>query len=175
MSTEFAANIGQIASLLDKMEDEGRIDVSVIPKIEASEVIVKNLENQILSKEDIDVKASFLAFHILRNLSLTLEKMKSRFLKAPESHDNPSVAEDSIPLMPLLAESFDLASSLFVQRLSPKDEDFIIQKIQVLRGAIANSSMLASNLEERRGLSESGLSDEGKLLADAVQDIYTKE
>jgi hypothetical protein len=161
--------------LLDKMERERKVDLAVVGEINGATTVLDDYEKKVVSGTASDIKASFLAYHIIRNTRIALQKMKARFMAAEENHDNPIVAEESLSLLPVLAESFNVAQSWQVGTLSEDAENSMIEQIRILRDAMSNASMTMSEEEESEELVKTGLQSEWGLLADAVRDTYTKE
>jgi hypothetical protein len=168
-------NLADMTTLLVGMEEAGKVDLAIIPKIDDAMSNVTAVQNRITEDKGMELKANFLAYHIVRNINLTLEKMRSRFVAAKENHDNPIVAEDSLALIPVLAESFQVAESILNGKLTSVDEKKIVSSIMVLRESMSSTSMLMSGEEESKRVSEEGLAEEGKKLAIAVKDLYSEE
>lgn len=175
MSSEFSSRLSGISLLLDSMERERKVDLSVVDEIDRATIVLDDYGKKIVSDTSSDVKASFLAYHILRNIRIALQKMKARFATAEENHDNPVVAEVSLALLPLLAESFEVAQCWEAGPLSQDAESSMIEHIRTLRDAMSSASMTMSEEEESEELAKTGLAGEWGLLADAVRDIYIKE
>lgn len=171
----FQGNLAEINNLLTKMENEGEIDFAIIPKIENSMKLLTEFQNRIVTHRAADPKTDFLAYHIVRNINLTLEKMKFRFLIAKENRDNPIVAEDSQSLIPIIAESFQVAENIMNGQLTNADEPMIVERIRVLRESMFSSSMLITGDEESKRVSQAELRKEGERLANAVKDLYAEE
>jgi hypothetical protein len=171
----FQGNLVDMTTLLVKMEDTGDLDLSIIPKIEDSMRIVAEIQSKIADDKTMELKANFLAYHIVRNINLTLEKMRFRFANAKLNHDNPIVAEDSLALVPAIAESFQVAERLVNGELSYADEKMIVGRIQALRNSMYSSSMLITGEEESKRVSSTELEEQGRKLASAIKDIYAKK
>lgn len=171
----FQGNLTDMSNLLVKMENEGVVDLAILPKIQELMAFLKTIQNQIISDTKAEAKANFLAYHIVRNINLTLEKMEFRFVHHKENHDNPIVADDSLALVPVIAESFNVAEKIINGELTYADERIIVEHIRNLRECMANRSMLVTSEEESKRVSQSGLQEEGKNLASAIKDIYTKQ
>ena len=124
------------------MENEKAVDLAIIPQIDNSMSLLTKIQNKIVSDQATELKTNFLAYHIVRNINLALEKMRSRFLTAKENHDNSVVAEESLSLIPVLAETFQVAENIVNGQLTPADERMIIERILVLRESMSSSSML---------------------------------
>jgi hypothetical protein len=171
----FKGNLAEMSTLLWKMEETGEVDLTIVPKIDESMSLLTELQNKIVDNKATELKQDFLAYHIVRNINLTLEKMKSRFLDAKKNHDNPIVAEDSLAMIPVLAESFQVAENIMNGQLTTTDQRMIIERVRVLRDSMFTNSILVSGDEETARVSKTELDAEGKRLATAIQEIYTQE
>lgn len=169
----FQGNLAAMNTLLWKMEETKEVDLSIIPMIESEMSLLSELQNKIVSDKTQETRANFLAYHIVRNLNLTMEKMKVRFIKAKENHDNPVVALDTISLIPVLAEAYQTVESINAGKTI--SETSVVDKIQLLRNSMSSSKMLISGEEEAKRVSKEDFEEEGKQLADAVKDLYAEK
>jgi hypothetical protein len=171
----FQGNLAEMSTLLSRMQDTGEVDLAIVPKIEDSMELLTEMQNTIVNSKTTEAKQDFLAYHIIRNINLTMEKMKARFLVAKEMGDNPIVADDSIALVPVLSESFQVAEGIMSGKLTSVDQRLIMERIRVLRDSMYSSSMQITSEEESKRAPTAELEQEGKRLATAVKDLYTQK
>jgi len=175
LASEFALHLDGIVVSLNRMEKEQKVDLSVVPQIEEAIQLLEDSEREITSGPQEDVGTSFLAYHIIRNVRTALQKMKVRFREAKEKGDNPIVAEDSLAIIPILSESYEMAQRYARGPLSQSEESVVIDRIRILRDAMSSTSMVMSEQEEFEEQARTGLEGEWEVLADAVKSSYVKE
>jgi hypothetical protein len=176
--TSFQGNLADMTNLLVKMEDDGKVAPYLEPmlqKIKASRQLLEDFQTEIANARLAEPHTNFLAYHLVRNIGLALEKMNSRFLIAQENHDNPVVAEDSLSLIPVMGESFSIAERIMSGELTHANERMIIERVRILRDSMYSGSMLITSEEEASRVSQSGLEEEGRRLVFAVKDLYSEE
>lgn len=88
-----------------KMEDEGRVDTSVVGEIEELEEDIKESAKKMDS--DSDRLYSYKTYFAFRTQIDILENMKDRIEKSKEKNDNPQVAKDSLAILDYMAD-FDI-------------------------------------------------------------------
>lgn len=164
-----------MAVLLNSMEETGNVDLTIVPKIDETKQLLDSFKTEITNADSIDPQTNFLAYHIVRNIGLALDKMKSRFLAAQENHDNPIVAEDSLSLIPVMGESFQVAERIMGGELTQADAKMIFERVRVLRDSMYSGSMVITSEEETGYVPQSDLREQGRKLSSAIKDIYSQE
>lgn len=97
-----------ITDSLYQMEDTGKVDLAILKDLSELQSVFKNIQTKWLESKS---KESFYFYHGARNAEFILDKMKERFEKSQEAHDNPQIAEDSLVVIPLMSEVLNLTEA----------------------------------------------------------------
>jgi len=135
---------------LQDMEESQKIDLSVVDLINSLIENCKDDEKFWVKNEKIPLEVSFLLYHSTRNARLVLEKMKDRFLKAEEKHENPKIVSDSITVMPALATLCNIIFSLKGKTITPEIQSFVLKRLKALRSTADEANLLPSPEEEMK-------------------------
>jgi hypothetical protein len=157
------------------MEDECEVDLSIIKNIDSTISLIEDQENSITKEMGVNTTSSFLSYHVLRNVRLALFRMKERFLLSKQTNDNPVVAQESLQVLPILAELTEIALEEAGKQLSAEKEDMIIERIRIMRHVLRNASMLITPEAELKTLSQKSIKDEADELTELIQKKYTEE
>lgn len=141
-----------ILAKLERMKEKCKVDVSIVDDLNILIKFCEAKEQDWVSNEEIEVREAFQLFHVTRNSHLILDKMKKRFIKAVETHDNPRVVEDAIRVLPAIKEICEILSSISEEYISPEILLFLSKKLRNLRNLASQFSMLPSFEEEISGL-----------------------
>ena len=170
----FIKDFDSLASLLSNMEEKGKVDLTIVGKLDSIISTLQDYERKVAGSRG-EIVSSFLAYHILRNVRLVLTKMKDRFLQARPHNDNPTVVDESLSMIPFLAESTDIALRYAGKPLPPKTSDMIIEQVRLLRESASNASMTVSSEEEFKSITEKELKEEARRLVEIIKERYIYE
>ena len=98
--------ITSMRSDLNKMEAEGVVDSSFIPKIDDIDAEFSRMKQYLVDQKEVSVGSAFVFYSAMHNTNLILGKMKERFNKAKKTSDNPKIACDSLLIMPIISEVY---------------------------------------------------------------------
>lgn len=108
----YKEEIAAIHHMLEEFLDSGRIDAKKLEKMD--NVISWSEEDQItiLNRSYLPLSAQRSFFGAVRNVNMSMKKMKERLDKASELHENPTTAELAMELMPSLSNLAPYIDSL---------------------------------------------------------------
>lgn len=101
-----SAVIESITNSLNKMEEEGKVDLSIVNTLDELNTYFRQIQDKWLRSKERE--HSFYFYYATRNAQLVIEKMKDRFLTSQTNKDNPQIAEDSLVLVPILGDLLQL-------------------------------------------------------------------
>jgi len=157
---------------LEKMEESREVDISVINTLDNLIGTCKKIEQSWIENEEIPIESSFLLYHASRNSRLVLEKMKHRFIKASETHENPKIVNDSMLVAPILGGLCDLMFSLTKRAITPEIHLFVSKRLGLLRNTASNVSLLPSPEEEMKSVNRKKLKTRFSRFADTLQAMF---
>lgn len=140
-----------IQSMLEKFVDSGKIDAKKLDLMDniikwSEEDQIKVLNNSYLS---LPVQRSF--FGAIRNMNIALKKMKERLKEASSLHENPTIAELAIEMMPSFSNLAPYVDSLMNQDVLPTKVKNVVEFSRILYKKAMNlgfSQDVASQLKE---------------------------
>ncbi|MBM5805791.1 MAG: hypothetical protein FJZ49_07015 [Candidatus Verstraetearchaeota archaeon] len=163
-----------LVDLLGKMEEEKKVDVSIVGVLDKLIANCKSDERFWAEREDMPVDESFLLYHSVRNSRLILQKMKTQFISAEKNHENPIVIDHAIEVAPLLSELFQSICSLKEQAITPQKISFISNKLKALRNMANRFGMLPSPKEELTEINKEKLERSFSRFADTVRAMFVE-
>ena len=127
--------INSMRSDLNQMEAKGSIDSSFITKIDTLNSELTKMGQYWIDQKEISVGSAFMFYSAMHNAKLVLSKMKERFKSAKKTGDNPSVACDSLLVMPMISEVYQKAAQAAEekQRLKPFLPNEMLKLVSTLR------------------------------------------
>lgn len=96
----------EINDSLNRMEDTGKVDMSILDSLEKLERILRKIKTKWLGHSNTD---AFYFYQAMKNVELILGKMKERFKNSKIKNDNPKIAKDSLTLMPVIDDILQVA------------------------------------------------------------------
>src|SRR2546427_11279277 len=93
---------GEIASAMDAMEREGKVDLSILQKIDSFAESLNESKLHWLKNEEANRVDAFIIYHAFRNMHSIVGGMRHRFETAAAMHDNPKVVDDARLVLPSL-------------------------------------------------------------------------
>jgi len=126
----------QITENLYNMEASGKVDLSILKLLDELRSMIKELKQKWLEDRNTE---SYYFYQGLRNIELMLDKMQDRFEHAPEKHDNPKIAEDSIALFKVVD---DLLSITETNTINDQNVNKILYKTRDLRNAASRLNLI---------------------------------
>lgn len=139
---------GEIIINMEKMEETGKIDPSIMNKLNTPIYKLKNFEDCMTKEGTLSIEDSFALYHIARNIRIILEKMKEKFFNANKAGENPKVVEDALNLLPQISEVYSALYTVSSKPLNDEIKLFLTNKLRKIRNTAAGVSMLPSLDEE---------------------------
>ncbi len=161
-----------ILRLLQSMEKKGRVDNSVLGKIDILTRAFNTSEQFWLRDKTVPPVDAFVMFHAYRNAHSILEATRSRFTLAAEKHDNPKVVDDAMLVFPPVFKLFTTVKTLEGQPLTPGLRSLVFAHIRSLRSAAAQAGMLPTKGDP--GVDPSKINAEAKSLAESLPGILSE-
>ena len=140
----------EIKNSLDKMEETGKVDLSILDNLKTLRNFLKTIKSKWLDVEDSN---GFYFYQAARNVELILGKMEHRFKHSQEANDNPKIAEDSLLLLPNIDSILDVTQSF---KINKQTIDDVLTKTHSLRNKAAITNLIES-LEIRETLDKDNL------------------
>ena len=138
--SEFAA----IGSGLSKMVEDKKIDLAIIPRVEALVNFSSDRESNWRQNKSVSPETAFTVYHTWRNLRLIAVKMRQRLYDAERMHQNPDTAVDGLKVLPSMLEVFTGMVAVEGKELSKYERTAALDRITELRNAAFHSDMLPS-------------------------------
>lgn len=101
-----------LTSQLREMEEQGKVDLSVLPTVESLVRDCQENESWWIRNTIEPIENNFAPYHALRNIRLILTEMEDRFQTAKMRNSNPLVLEKGRELIPSLSSLHIFVSSL---------------------------------------------------------------
>ncbi len=128
--------------MLQSMERSAKVNLDVLGLLDSLISIAHDQEGQWEhGKKGISRSDAFAVYHLWRNSRLILAKVKTRFREAASKHDNPTVAQQSLELLPVLTTTFGMLSTEI------EFDNRLYAQARILRSVAAKLDMLP-NLEQ---------------------------
>ena len=142
--------INDMRSDLNKMEAKGSVDRSFVTKIDVLDLELAKMKKYWADQKSISIGSAFMFYSAMHNGELVLSKMKDRFNKAHEVDDNPSIACDSLLVMPIISEVFQKAARAAEEkeRLNPFLPTEMLKLVSTLRTTARQVNLLPTLDEE---------------------------
>ncbi len=161
---------GEIASSMDSMEKERKVDLSILQKIDSLAESLSVSEHYWLRNEEANRVDAFILYHAFRNMHSIVRSMRHRFETAADNRDNPKVVDDARIVLPSLFTVFAAVKPLETQALSPGLRSLVLKKVRDMRNAAAHARMLPSN-GEGLAVDESQINEQTKKLAETLAEL----
>ena len=144
------SHIDDMRSDLDKMETKGSIDSSFTIKIDTLDSEFTRMRQYWVNQKEVPINSAFIFYMAMHNAKLVLSEMKKRFKNVNETGDNPTVACDSLLVMPLISEVYQKTAQAAEekQRLSPFLPNEMLRLVSALRTTAKLVRLLPTSDEE---------------------------
>lgn len=135
---------------LNKMEAESFVDSSFKTKIDTLDLELTRMKKYWVNQKEVAVGSAFIFYSAMHNTKLVLGKMKQRFKNANKTGDNPSVACDSLLVLPIISEVYQKTAQAAEekQRLNPFLPNATLKLVSTLRITAKLVSLLPTLNEE---------------------------
>jgi len=142
--------INDMRSNLNKMEAESFVDSSFTTKIDTLDLELTRMKKYWVNQKEVAVGSAFIFYSAMHNAKLVLGKMKQRFKNANKTGDNPSVACDSLLVLPIISEVYQKTAQAAEekQRLNPFLPNATLKLVSTLRTTAKLVSLLPTLNEE---------------------------
>jgi hypothetical protein len=160
---------------LEEMENEGKVDLSIIKEIDILIGQFKRFEQVWIESKRIKVEDAFLLYHCSRNSSYVLTKMRTKFLEAEKKHLNPKVAQDAQQIIPTLNALYEIVNQPFEGTLSKEQQMHMIQRLEEMRNIASSISLLPTFQEETKDINMTRYRRHFQGLAELLQANYFEE
>ena len=167
MVTESIFNhMNGMRSDLSKMEAEGFVNPSFVTKIEKLDSELTRMKRYWVEQKEVSVGSIFVFYSAMHNSKLILSKMSERFKEAHRTGDNPSVACDSLLIMPIISEVYQktLQAAEEKQKLNLFRVNEMLRLVSALRTTAKLVRMLPTLNEEVKKADKNQLKETAKEL-----------
>lgn len=98
---------------VQRMDDSGDVDLSILDKIKALRANLKESANKWAQYPDND---AFYYYSAVRTIDLVLDRMEERFSKALENKDNPQIAIDAMTILPFIDNVMQMTNAPTIKK-----------------------------------------------------------
>ena len=155
---------------LEDMQASRTLDETAIPIIKNA--VDENMakEQYWLSSEEMPTQTAFVMYHASRNTRIILEKMRERFIRAVELHENPKVVDDAIAVFPELQELCVFTDSLEkTPEITASLLEFVRKRVRSLRNTAEKAHMYPSIEEEMKKVDKNAFKEQLSAVADDLR------
>lgn len=133
----------------EHMESKGEIDPSIINDLNDAIQNCIELEKYWSSRFD-DIDSSFTVYHAVRNTKIITDKIINRVLISKEKSDNPKVAFDTLQILPIMSDIFNMSVKLKGEMLQNNIINYLYKLTRTLRGKSSELSLLPAFEDEMK-------------------------
>jgi len=153
--------INDMRSDLNKMEAEGFVDSSFVTKIDKLDSELARMKQYWIEQKEVSVGSAFIFYSAMHNSGLILSKMRERFKNANKTGDNPTVACDSLLIMPIISEVYQktVQAAEERQKLNPFLPNEMLKLVSALRTTAKLVGMLPTLDEEVKKVDKNRLKE----------------
>ena len=128
------------------MEETGKVNLDFLQKIAKFQQHIDKVKTRWLEYSDTD---GFYFYQAAHSIDLILSKIHDRFEKSKEMNDTPTVALDTLALLPQFDTILDL---LRPHEISSTSIDQILDQTSILRNTAADKNLIESIQTDRESL-----------------------
>ena len=128
--------VQEIRDSLNRMEDTGKVDMSILNSLEKLRQLVYKIQSKWLEHPNTD---AFYFYQAVRNIELIVGMMEDRFKNSKETNDNPKVAKDSLIMMPIISDILHMTEKC---KISDSSINEILDKTMRLRNTAASTNLI---------------------------------
>lgn len=148
MLSVWLSELGAVDSLLSRMVEAGRIDLTILQPLAKLQEFSSQKEVFWKNNKSVSARSAFTLYHGWRNLRLTTSRMRARFIEAERRHENPSTAIEGSRVVPNLVDVYAILSQAEGKELSGDQAGEILDRVTELRNVAYHAGMLPSIREE---------------------------
>lgn len=120
--------LDQVISALNSMKETGKVDQSITTSLDTLAKVFKEAQEKWLTSRNTGVSIFF--YYAARNAALVVSRMRERLLSANQVDGNAKIADESLQVVGLIRELFDLTRNEKPDDASTK---LIIERVKTLR------------------------------------------
>ena len=158
------------SSQLQKMEEESKVDLSLVPTIQSLIENCQENERWWVHNTSEPQENNFASYHALRNIRLILKKVEESLITAEARHSNPIDVENALSMVPSLSSLHMFVNSIKDKPLNESLRKNIYANSRQLRDKAIRYSFLPSLEDEIRGINKRTLKSRIIRLSKATQD-----
>jgi hypothetical protein len=149
-TTSIFIYINDMRADLNRMEAKGIVDPAFVPKIDTIASEITRMEQYWTNQKEVSAGSAFIFYSAMHNTKLVLSKIKQRFKIAHKTGDNPSIACDSLLIMPIISEVYQKTAQAAEekQRLNPFLPHEMLKLVSTLRTTAKLVGLLPTLNEE---------------------------
>jgi len=132
-----SAAIDQVTSALNNMKETGNVDQSITTNLDTLAQVFKEAQQNWLTSRNSKVSIFF--YYAARNAALIVSRMKERLLSANQVDGNAKIADESLQVVGLIRELFDLTRN---EKPDDATTKLIIERVKTLRKVATDIKLL---------------------------------
>ena len=132
-----SAALDQVTSALNNMKETGNVDQSISTNLDALAKVFKEAQQNWLTSRNSRVSIFF--YYAARNAALVVSRMKERLISANQVDGNAKIADESLQVIGLIRELFDLTRN---EKPDDATTKLIIERVKTLRKVATDIKLL---------------------------------
>ncbi|MFY3739702.1 MAG: hypothetical protein HMLIMOIP_000121 [Candidatus Nitrosomirales archaeon] len=120
--------LDEVISALNNMKETGKVDQSITTNLDTLAKVFKEAQEKWLTSRNARLGIFF--YYAARNAALVVSRMKERFLSANQVDGNAKIADESLQVVGLVRELFDLTRN---EKADDATTKLIIERVKTLR------------------------------------------
>lgn len=120
--------LDEVISALNNMKETGKVDQSITTNLDTLAKVFKEAQEKWLTSRNTRLGIFF--YYAARNAALVVSRMKDRFLSTNQVDGNAKIADESLQVVGLVRELFDLTRN---EKADDATTKLIIERVKTLR------------------------------------------
>ena len=120
--------LDEVISALNNMKETGKVDQSITTNLDILAKVFKEAQEKWLTSRNARLGIFF--YYAARNAALVVSRMKERFLSTNQVDGNAKIADESLQVVGLVRELFDLTRN---EKADDATTKLIIERVKTLR------------------------------------------
>ena len=145
--------IGEICESLSRMENAGKVDVSILGSLDKLRQAVRKNQAKWLEHTNTD---AYYFYHATKDMELVLDRMEQRFKDSQGACDNPKVARDSLAVMTIMDDVLHMVETGDASRPVPDevlnrtlDLEDTAERLDMIRQLEGDEAIVDKDMERR--------------------------
>ena len=129
--------LDEVISALNNMKETGKVDQSITTNLDILAKVFKEAQEKWLTSRNARLGIFF--YYAARNAALVVSRMKERFLSTNQVDGNAKIADESLQVVGLVRELFDLTRN---EKADDATTKLIIERVKTLRKVATDTKLV---------------------------------